>query len=256
MYYNIIYYLGESGGNKSNVDMNFGLCKSEISRGVKECTGKLDITCPRTLARALNYKNIFGQISYAAHVARSEATEPKLNTKIVNAKLQSRSTRIYQYNEIDKTPISVTLYEQSYLGANPKVVPIPQAWEKVTSINNIIPTAHKLPPLPPPDMGNNASQMIGNIPSIHVLINNATANQTTRKEKDDMQSDRRKSAEEKLLAAKASQEEIDENWSQQITRIAEIRGIKSYIHCSTNGNLNDENIYIYIYIYIYICIYI
>lgn len=230
---------GESGGGKSNVDMNFGLCKAEISRGVRECVGKLDITCPKTLARALNYKNIFGQISYAAHVLRHEAIEPKLTTKVKTAKLQSHCTRIYQYDEVTKMPISVSLYEQSYLGATPNVVPITTVgglWAKMTSLTNIIPSAHKLEPLPPPVMGNNSSEVINVTSSIHDLINNATAKQTTRKEKDEMQNDRRITAEEKFLEAKRSLEEIDENWSTKLANDAEKLGIESHIHCSTIGD--------------------
>lgn len=221
------HYTGESGGGKSSVDQVFGICKEELKRRVTLGMGSLDISDAVSLAKALNYKDIKKTINYAVTFMRADVKEPAQTKTSRDAKLQSHSTRSFEYNT-DGMPTKVCIEEQSYLPESgpQKYVVLEGLWAGVDfPYAQIIPQAIKL---------ESCADSTRSIPG-PAELKNATSVYVSRLDKEAAIMERKIEYNAKLSANKEVEVERKRYWENKAMRHAQCCGVKLMVLCSDAG---------------------
>lgn len=227
---------GESGGNKSGVDMNFGLNKGEIGRAVSEGMGELDVSSADTIVRALNYKEV-ASVCVAVSVIRENTVKLIEGKQIKEGKFQLHSTRIYTYDE-NKRPVEACLYEQSYLEdiKPPKTIRLHNIWPNTNDqYDGVIPDIEMHKPLEFP--------LTRQFPDVRTpksmddMIKRATIVHTSRIEKEAALHDRKIECDERKKSLKAAQYQMDVARTEKSRKTAAEHGCHVLIPCPTNGNI-------------------
>ena len=216
----ISHFTGESGGGKSSVDQIFGICKEELKRRVAKGQGDLDISDPITLANALNYRAIKKTISYAVTFSRDGVQDPILNRTAKEAKLQSHSTRHYQYND-EGLPDEVFIEEQSFL-------PIAGPQKSVT-VRGMWPTSQ----FPFEDIVPKPVMLTSEVTEDSIRA--ASSLYISKVEKDLCISTRREDNEVKTFAVMEEKHNRNQVWIKKAEDDARRCGLSTYVLCSSAG---------------------
>jgi hypothetical protein len=239
--------IGESGGGKSGLNMNFGLCKGNIVRAISEGTNKLNVTSADTIVRALLCKEV-SAVCVGVSVLRENATERIEGKQIKDSKFQSHSTRIYKYDDFNK-PVEAYLHEQSFLKkwsnsnaqcnhAKPsKTIKLDKIWSNSNAqCDHVISDVEIHTPLPFPLT--KQFPVVRERMSMAAMIKRATTIHTSRKEKETALNNRKEEAaliNRKEESVKNAQYHLDVVRTEKIRKAAEARGCNVHITRSTLG---------------------
>lgn len=238
---------GESGGNKSGVDMSFGLCKGEIGRAVSEGMGELDVASAATIIRALHDKNV-KVVAVAYQVLRENTTKLIEGKEIKEARLQSHSFRKFYYDE-NKRPTFACLYEQSLLEdvKAPMTIQLASIWKNSDNqYKGVIPDTDMFTPLEMPITREYPIRR--ETKTMNMMITSSTATETSRVDKDAALRERKLMYADKKKSVQTEQFCQDNAKTEDMKKFAAEQGLEFKIPCPTEG----EIIFIYFPIEIYI----
>jgi hypothetical protein len=234
-FFNNTYKTGEPGGNKSGVDLSFGLCKGEIGRAVSEGMGELDVASAATIIRALHYKNV-KVVAVAYQVLRENTTKLIEGKEIKDGRFQAHSFREYYYDE-NKRPTSACLYEQSLLKdvKAPMTIQLASIWKNSDyQYKGVIPETDMFKPL---EMPITREYPIRSEPkTMDMMIKSSTETATSRVDKEAALRERKLMYADKKKSVQTAQFRQDNAKTEEIKQFAAEQGLQFKIPCPTKGD--------------------